>query len=721
EQFNNYQIEGVDNNETLVNSIAYLPPPEAIREFSVITTNAPAEYGRAAGAVQNLVIKSGTNDLRGSLYDFYRPQSLAAKPKFATTKPDFNNNDFGLTAGGPIFRDRTFFFGSFHGLRNSIPVEAGNYVTVPTQKMRNGDFSELLDPSVSGLSAPVIIYDPTTGKAFPNNVIPSTMFNAAGKAYLNAYPNPTRSGAIHNYLTQREKRDKFNDFDARVDQTMSGADQLFLSGSHWNDSFSDPGRIPGFQAGFGAGTSNNVGYTGRLGETHVFSPNLVNELRGGITNFHYGFLPVGFGTNQNAALGIGGPGGINGSNGIALIGGGDGTYIEYLGDFGQYVITQKTLELSDSVTWLKGNHSFKFGGTAMRRELNENRDQIGKGFYFFRDAFGASPGYTGYEVADMLIGKTTFTATGIPGIAPRDTLSWENALYAQDDWRVRSNLTLNLGLRWDVLTPYYERNNRIANYDPKTQTIIVPGNGVPRSTLNTNYDNFGPRLGFNYLLNDKTAVRGGYGIFYSLDRGGIDKQLTENPPYVLTQYRFSGPGSNVSLSDPIPLPDPLAPGATTLPPGTGVIFVPRDSKTPEVQQWNLGMQREIDSKTSAMVAYVGDRSKNLATVVSSPGFGGAIQTAVGAVMYIGTSKYDALQMSLRRVDPNGLGFLASYTFGNAKNDGPGFFAGNPSRGGSITDTSCIGRGTTDCNLSLDYGRADYDARHRFTLAATYAL
>ena len=140
-----------------------------------------------------------------------------------------------------------------------------------------------------------------------------------------------------------------------------------------------------------------------------------------------------------------------------------------------------------------------------------------------------------------------------------------------------------------------------------------------------------------------------------------------------------------------------------------------------MQQWNIGVQREIDSNTSAMVAYVGDRGKNLATVVSSPGFGGPASTAIGAVMYFGSSKYDALQMSLRRRESNGLSFLASYTYGNAKNNGPGFYAGNPSRGGSITDTSCVARGTTDCNVGLDSGRADYDARHRFTVAATYAL
>src|SRR5947209_9314926 len=240
EQFNSYQIEGVDNNESLVNSIAYLPPPEAIREFSVITTNAPAEFGRGAGAVQNLVIKSGTNNLRGSVYDFYRPNSLAATPKFAETKPDFNNNDFGVTGGGPVFKDRTFFFGSYHGLRNSIPVEAGNYVAVPTAKMRSGDFSELLDPKTSGLSQPVIIYNPTTGVAFPGNIIPPSMLDPVGKAYLAAFPAATRGGVTHNFLTHRQKESTYNDFDGRGDQNITAKDQLFVSGSHWNDSFTDP-------------------------------------------------------------------------------------------------------------------------------------------------------------------------------------------------------------------------------------------------------------------------------------------------------------------------------------------------------------------------------------------------------------------------------------------------------------------------------------------------
>lgn len=722
EQFNNYMIEGVDNNETLVNSIAYLPSPEAIQEFGLITTNAPAEYGRAGGAVQNLVIKSGTNTLKGSLFYFLRPESMAEKPTFATEKPNFENEDFGATVGGPILRDRLFYFFSYHRLNNSIPVEAGNFVTVPTAKFRNGDFSELLDPSVSGLSAPVIVYDPLTGIPFPGNIIPAGRINPVGKAYLNAFPLPTQAGVTRNYLTQRQKQSTYDDIDLKTDFSISGADQLFFSGSMWADSFSDPGRIPGYQAGFGAGTSENEGYTLRFGETHVFNGSLVNEARFGWTDFHFAFLPVGFGTDQNAKLGIPGPGGITTPNGISLIGGGNGFFIEYLGDFGQYQIDQRTIQLSDAVTWMNGNHTFKFGGTALRRELSQQRTQFGKGFYFFRDAFGFSPGFSGYEVADMLVGTTDFTATGVPGYIPRNAIHYENALFAQDDWRINPSLTLNLGLRWDVFTPYYEEDNQLANYDPVTKRLVVADqNGASRSTIDTDWNNFGPRLGFNYIINEKTTIRGGYGIFYSLDRGGIDNQLTENPPGVVTEFRFGGdPGSRVRISDPIPLPTPVNPNNPVLPQGSGLVYIPKDSENTEVQQWSLSLQRELLARTSAMVAYVGTRAENLSARITSAGFAGSVADRLTSIFYIGQSNYDALQTSLRMSDWHGLSLLGSYTYSETTNNTPGLFPGNPSRGGTVTDPDCIVPGQ-DCNLSLDEGPADYDIPHRFTMAATYDL
>lgn len=729
EQFNNFIIDGIDNNETLVNSIAYLPPPEAIREFSVITTNAPAEYGRAGGAIQNLVIKSGTNDLAGSAYYFDRPKSAAATPKFLTDKPDFNNRDFGLTFGGPIIRDRMFYFLSYHGLRNSIPVEAGNYVTVPTLKMREGDFSELLDPATNGIGQPVIIYDPATGQPFAGNKIPSNLINPVGKAYLNVFPKPTNSLVLHNFLTQRQKKSTYNDFDGRFDHNLAASDQLFANGSYWSDQFSDPGRIPGYQAGFGSGTSNNKGFTVRTGETHIFNGNLINEVHAGWTNFHYAFLPVGYGTDQDKALGIPGINGVTTANGISLIGGGNGTYIEYLGDFGQYAIGQRSLQLSDAVTWLDGNHSFKFGGTAMRRSLSQQRTQYGKGFYFFRDSFGFQPGYTGYEVADMLIGKTSFTTSANPGYVPRDVLSWENALYAQDDWHVNPALTLNLGLRWDLLTPYYEKDNKLANYDPATGHLVIPDqNGASRSTLKTNYDNFGPRLGFSYALNQRTAVRGAYGIYYTLDRGGIDRQLTENPPAVVSEFRFGGGdpclpvGACVALSQPIPLPTPVDPKNPVLPAGSALVYIPRNSKNTSVQQWNLGLQREITQNTSGMVAYVGNHASHLAALITSAGFAGDVGSRLSTTMNIGTSDYNALQTSIRRTVTDGLSYLVSYTYGHATNNTVGFFPGGPSNNNALaTDQSCATDPTKKCNLDLDKGPADFDARHRLTAAGTWAI
>jgi hypothetical protein len=719
EQFNNYLIEGVDNNETLVNTIAYLPPPEAIREFQVITTNAPAEFGRAGGAIQNLVIKSGVNDFHGTLYEFNRPRSLQAKPEFAQDKPEFKNNDFGVTFGGPIFKDRTFFFGSYHGLRNSIPVEPGNYVTVPTAKMRSGDFSELLDPKVSGLSQPVIIYNPSTGQPFAGNIIPTNLINPIGQKYLNVFPLPTRSGVVRNYLTHRLKKSTYNDYDLRLDQQVAASDQLFLSASDWKDQFSDPGRIPGFQAGFGAGTTRTSGDIVRLGETHVFSGNLLNEIRAGWIDFNFGFLPIGLGTDQNKALGIGGPTAVTVPKGLALVGGGNGTYIEYLGDGGPYRVFDKTLQLSDAVTWLQGSHSFKFGGTAMRRKQVQENIVWEKGFYSFRggdNEFGFQPGFTGYEVSDMLIGTTSFTATGVPGTKPPTAISWENSLFAQDDWHVNPRLTLNLGLRWDVFTPYYEKDNRLANYDPSGPRLVLPEqNGVSRSTRKTNWDDFGPRLGFAYLLNERTSLRGAYGIFYSLDRGGIANQLTQNPPAALSAFRFGCPAGCIHLSDPIALPQPVNPNnPKELACCSQIIYVPRDSKDTRVQQWSVSAQREILSNTSAMVAYVGTRGDHLATVINA--------FPLNAVLYMGESSYDSLQVTVRQRESHGLSYLASYTLGNARNNTAGFFPGNPSGfSASATDTSCLASGAKSCNFSIDEGPADYDARHRFTFAATYAL
>lgn len=721
EQGNAYFYDGIDNNERLVNSITFFPSPESLQEFRVITANAQAEFGRSGGAIVNLISKGGGNQYGGSAYWFNRPRALASTPEFASEKPEFKRNDFGATFGGPIVKDKTFFFLSYHGLNSTLPVEAGNRVTVPTARMRDGDFSELLNSSFTGLGRPILIYDPLTGLPFAGNIIPAGRINPVAQRYLRSFPLPTDSSRYsRNYLTQRQRDTDIKDFDARFDHNLSASDQVFLRFSYSDTKRFDPGRIPGFQAGFGSGTAFAKAYGGALGYTKVISPNVINELRLGYNRLRYGFLPVGFGTDQNGAIGIPGPGGITQANGISLIGGGDGTWIEYLGDFGQFIVTQKIYQLTDSLTWIKGRHNFKFGGTLLLADLTSERSNVGKGFYFYPDQTTPSAGRTGFEVAEMLIGRTQFTATGVPGYTPFDTRAKENSLFVQDDFRPNSKLTLNLGVRWDVFTPYYEKDDRLANFVPTFGSngqvtggrIVQAGqDGVPRATVDTDLNNFGPRVGFAYQVDDKTVVRGGWGLFYSLDRGGIDNQLTENPPFTVTQYRFDGPGSNLMLSDPIPLPVAVDPNNPVLPDGSGVVYVPRDTKTNQYQQFNLGAQRELSSNTALSVFYVGTRGDNLTARTSSAGFNGEVQGRLTTLTNIATSTYDSLQIALRRTSSAGLSYLAAYTLGHAKNDSPGPF---PGPGGVLLPT-------IQNDLGVDEGNADYDIRHRFTLAATWPL
>lgn len=722
EQFNNFMLDGVDNNESLVNTTSIFPPIEGIQEFRVITSGAQAEYGRAGGAVINVVTRGGSNTLHGSAYEFNRNQALDATPTFAQKKTDFSRNQFGGAAGGPIQKNRTFFFGEYAGLREKLPVEAGGRVTVPTAKMRQGDFSELLNPSFTGLNAPIIIYNPTTGVPYPGNVIPQSQLNPVGVAYLNAFPLPDFTDQYQrNFLTTRQRNSRFNNFTARVDHVFSDRNNAFVrvSGPLGSEHRFDPGRIPNYQAGFGSGTADNTSWGTAIGFNHVFTQHVISDTRIGVNRQQYEFLPVGYGANQDSALGIPGPGGVTLGNGISLIGGGNGQWIEYLGDFGQYIVPQHTYQISSAVTWVNGLHTMKFGGAIIRRMVGSQRTQFGKGFYFFSDMTatpGSTPslGRTGFEVSDMLVGTTQFTATGLPGFPEKKTYNWENSAFVQDDWAVSDRLTLNLGLRYDVFTPYVEQNDRLANYTPATQGIVLAGQGgVPRATVNTDWNNFGPRFGAAYQISPQMVARGAYGIFYTLDRGGIDNQLTENPPFVVSQFRFDGPGSSVRLSDPIPLPEAVDPSKPVLPLGSALVYIPADNRTSQMQQYNASVERELGGNASMLVAYVGTKGRNLTAVATQAQFGGEINSRLTTVTNIASSTYNALQLQLRQRMIHGLTYLASYTLGKATNNSPGPY---PGPGGAFRATPSDPK-----NLSLDFGPADYDRRHYFSFAATYEI
>lgn len=568
--------------------------------------------------------------------------------------------------------------------------------------MRRGDFSELLDPNFTGLGQSIVIYRPGTGQPYLNNVIPLAELDPVAVRYLNAFPLPhVTTQYQRNYFTNRRRDSKFHNGTVRLDHVLSNRDTLVGRFSAGNEFRFDPGRIPGYQAGFGSGTADNDVYGTAIGYTRVMSARWINEARVAMNYQEYKFLPVSFGVDQNKEIGIPGPGGTTLANGISLIGGDDGRWIEYLSDSGQYIVPQRTLQFSEAMTAVWGTHTLKFGVTAIRRMVGSERTSNGKGFYSFSD-FTATPGrvpplgQTGFEVSDMLVGKTVSTATGMSGFPRKETVSWENSVFIQDDWHVTRRLTLNVGLRYDVFTPYHERETRLANFDPSSGRLVLAGQGgVSRSTVETDWNNLGPRAGFAYQIGPNTVVRSAYGLFYSLDRGGIANQLIENPPFVLTQTRSSGPGTNVRLSEPIPLPDSVDPNNPQLPRGTGVVFVPRDNKTTQAHHYHVSVQRALSASTAATVAYVGTRGQNLTARVTRGGTSGDISQRLTTLRNIATSRFDSLEMQLRQSAWRGFTALASYTIGRALDDSPGPFPGPNS---AFTDTP-----TDPRNLGLDEG------------------
>jgi len=593
EQNNNFLLDGIDNNESIVNTIVFFPAVENTQEYRVITANAPAEFGRGGGAIINVVTKSGTNNWHGSAFEFIRNSALDAQvdnlnPVTPGTtppkKPLFQRNQFGGSFGGPIIKDKTFFFVDYQGQREQLPIESGQYVTVPTAKMRTGDFSELLNPAMTtipgdpndSIGNTVQIYSPVTNTPYAGNIITDPL-NPAGQAYLNAFPLPTVTTRIlHNYLEHRSRRQTFNDGDVRLDHRINDTNNLFGRFSIAHDIQVDNGRIPGYESGFGAGVNDVIAKSIAVGYNHIFSPAVANEFRFGWVKQNIDFLPTNFGKDQTTALGIGGQAGLSPAEraGIVLIGGGNGTYIEYLGDGGPYRLNERTFQFSDTMTKVMDRHTIKFGGSFIDRNIGSVQSGLGKGFYFFNDGinFGGAPasGRANYEVADMLVGRTSFTTSAL--VTPTNAISYEQGYFLQDDYKATSRLTLNLGMRYEIFTPPYEQHDHMANYDPFANCggtapgcLVTPATNHHRSLVQTPKDDIGPRIGAAYDITGqgKTVLRGAYGVFYALDRGGIANQLTQNPPFNEEQFQFEfGPvtpagiadGGQLQLSDVIPAP-----------------------------------------------------------------------------------------------------------------------------------------------------------------------
>jgi len=758
-QNNNFLLDGVDNNESLVNTIIFFPPAEAIQEFRVDTSVAPAEFGRAGGGIVNTAIRSGTNKWHGSAFWFLRNDDLDATPYFNATKPEFRRHQFGGTVGGPIAKNKLFVFASYQGLRQFLPL-GQDRATVPTDLMRQGNFSELL-----ALSAPIVINNPITHAPTPGNILPSSVIIQPGTNYLKAYPEPNVSGSNplcgqvntngvcikQNYVTTRTNIQHFNDLDVRVDYNLRQHDTIFGRYSYGKETETTSSRLPALPAGFGSGDQWGYPRAFVLGETHTFSGAVVNEFRFGWIHYNMGYGPPF--QNQAISANLG----IPNANTSALLGGGAliGGYndqLEYTGDYGPYVVPEQTWSFSDSVSWIHNKHTFKFGATIMRRQVNLFRPFAGKGYFFlFGNGGGQSP--TGYEVSDILAGFVNNYQVG-PALGFSHTRNWETGYYAQDDWRITRRLTLNLGIRYDLYTWPSERDKLQANFvipascyaalgstTPCTGAqLVLPGqNGASSSLINTDKNNFAPRVGFAYDLlgNGKTVLRGGFGIFYFLDRGGIDNQLAQNPPFSgLNQFNYSdgyrfnlagvavrqAPGSNTN-------PNPTTATATGMPSkgpisvnlanpqNVNVIAYPQNDQNSYAEEWNLQIQRELGPNMSASLGYVGTHGVHLMTLFSLnrqvynaasgvkpfPGLGN-----VNLNDTIGNSIYHSLQAQLQRRLANGLQFQASYTYSHNIDDSPGTLDQQTDR-------------VDFFNFRHERANSNLDQRHAFIVSSLYEL
>ncbi|HZT38782.1 MAG TPA: TonB-dependent receptor [Bryobacteraceae bacterium] len=740
---NSFLIDGIYDKENSVNGNIYLPSPDAIEEFKVQTSVADAQFGHAAGGVINVMIKSGTNDLHGSLFEFLRNSALDAKNVFdspAKPIPPFRLNQFGGTLGGPVVipgryngRNKTFFFVDYQGSRQR--KSASNITTVPTEAMRAGDFSAISNTIFDPLSIHPDPADPT-GKnlirdAFPGNRIPQNRLNPVSTAAIALYPSPTLPGVVNNITTNPAVPFDVNQMDVRIDQRFGDGDSLFGRYSFQDDTRTTPGYFPPPAVGAGPGFPTSAGDRAQqvvIGWTHSFTATAINEARAGFTRLGQVSSPITQGTNLAAKLGI------PGVDISPLFSAMTSIYISSYAGLGEggsvpLVKINNNFQYSDTVMLTHGMHSFRFGGEVVRRQINTFDCPNPLGAFTFNGQFtnrgiGVSTAGTGNAMADFLLGapaSVTYTImNGLTG--DRRT---ELGVFIQDDIRLTSRLTLNLGLRYDLYTPNVEVADRMANFVPELGDIFPaksPQVHGTRATVATDYNNFAPRVGFAFRVQPKTVIRSAYGIFYGSEDVGGDPRLAANPPFV-GNPQFNADYANFAadrkISDGLPAERP------TVVPSQGpglhnpIRYRPFDSRTPYVQQWNFNVQRELPGNMLASAGYVGSKGTKLALLFDLnqaipgpaqvdtrrpwPNFGG-YGLDVG---YWANSTYNSFQAALEKRFSAGLAFLLNYTWSHSLDN-----ASQPTANGGAQNAHA---------LALEHASSDFDMRHRFVASWSYEL
>ncbi len=741
---NNYMLDGVDNNETWLQTVVIFPSVDALDEFKLQTSTYSAEFGRSMGGVVNLQIKSGSNDFHGSVFEFLRNDALDANNFFnnraGRAKPKFSQHQFGGTLSGPIIKDKTFLFADFQGMRIN---QGQSYLsTVPSAKMRQGDFSEINRP----------IYDPLTGQPFPGNIIPANRWDPAARNVLNdLIPAPNTNGSrnalgqtINNYLITPATLRQDNQFDVKVDHALSASNRFFVRYSFQKTHRDQPATLPHGDAGttFGAGKGDIKAQSFAMNDTHTFSSRWLNEARVGYSYIKFFMTSIDYGENLANQVGIPGVN-INGvTSAFSQVQFEQGGSRNLGANGNQPLITNLgNLQLFDNVTHIRNRHTFKAGGSVTLRSREVlNADNIVGQFFFSQNQTSNCAGITsgcsvnantGFDVASFLLGTARRKNRTLFNEKPYLERRPEWAAYIQDDFRATPKLTLNMGLRWDMFVPWVEDNNLQSNFDPSTGMFVVASdnaviNGVKVGRYLQTYSkaDFGPRFGFAYDLtgDGRTTIRGGVGVFWNWGVGGTSSSKATNQPFLQATDLIAGSGAtNLLLSTG--LPPPPAVDASLRPGGSTRSAFDINYRDQYSTNFNVNVQRQFGRDYMIELAYVGSRARHLTTKTdlnqAPPTVGVTDQNVnrpfaklspalrtVSTAISDGPLDYNALLFKGQKRFSNGFSMLVSYTFGKAidlisNNDGPIY--------------------TNIFNRLYDRGPAEYDVTHTLVTSFIYEL
>jgi hypothetical protein len=825
---NNYLLDGVDNNSNLGDVLtgqAYViqPSVDAIEEFKVQTNAYSAEFGRGNGAILNAIIKSGTNGFHGDVYEFFRNDAFDGRNAFDTSRQPYHQNQFGATLGGPIIKDKTFFFVDYEGLRIIQALPQLSFIPTPAEI--GGDFSSFLTNTpamavdMNGNPTNQVAVDcsghPTfQGEIFnsrlaqvsnlnpsgfcgvpigvnaagnPTNIFPNGSIDplAARLSALFPAPNTDTNGA--NFIADPKRTASRNNFDVRIDHKLSDKDSLFGRFSYEHQPSFTPSPFENALDGgaFQDGTEDDSFRSVAISETHVFSSNLVNEFRLGYNRINSHRFQLNSDTDVSSQLGFPGVPFASNLGGLPQISINDGTATIGTSGFLPAIEKQNSYVVTDNLTWIHGRHSAKFGTEIRNEQFTLFEPSAPRGTLNFASDFTdnpASPTSGGEAFATFLLGIPD--GGSITNTHNVDYHRQIYSFYAQDDFRMTPKLTFNVGLRYELFTTIKAAGEQQANFDFATDSLVVPkgqnaqltpflaanipivrngSNGLISPDLN----NFAPRIGLAYQINNKLVLRTGYGIFYGGQENGPYSNPSPgfNPPFFVTQSFnppcfLSSANPNPGQTDcsisavnnanlPLNVLSQGFPAASLTDPNTPILFsVSPKVRTPYTQQWHFGFQYQLPSQTVLEVSYAGSHGSNLynfyngnqavpdATFCTTPpntagncptaprrpvqmcdnsvfppNCNGVFDTGIDLLRTDGFSNYNSLQVRLEKQFSNGLQFEASYTYAHALDDASSAALGSLNNGDFRDQRFPF----------LEYGNSDFDVRHRFVISYIYQL